>query len=52
MTRGPDARSTDIDSGRGVPAWLVVAVLVIVVGGVLGGAIVVMRRSARQEGPT
>jgi ADP-ribose pyrophosphatase YjhB (NUDIX family) len=22
VTRGPDARSTDIDSGRGVPAWL------------------------------
>jgi ADP-ribose pyrophosphatase YjhB (NUDIX family) len=22
VTRGPDSRSTDIDSGRGVPAWL------------------------------
>ena len=22
MSRGPDARSTDIDSGRGVPTWL------------------------------
>lgn len=22
MNRGPDSRSTDIDSGRGVPAWL------------------------------
>ena len=48
----PPAAPVEPDADDGVPAWLVVAVLVIAVGGALGVAIAVMRRSARQEGPT